>query len=94
MLLHLQRLLQLVVVDDVLVGGTALREGVQLVHVVHVAPEGRQLLGDVEVDEVLRRHADVLQPGHQFAVEAAHGVARQEAGVPSPQVLVDPLQVS
>lgn len=35
-------LLQFVVVDDVLVGGAALRERVQLVHVVHVAPEGAE----------------------------------------------------
>jgi len=40
MLLHLHTLLlQLVVVDDVLVGGATLGECVQLVHVVHVAPQ-------------------------------------------------------
>lgn len=34
-----RHLLELVVVDDVLIGGAALRERVQLVHVVHIAPE-------------------------------------------------------
>jgi len=36
-------LLQLVVIDNVLVGRARLCEGVQLVHVIHVAPQGRQV---------------------------------------------------
>lgn len=73
--LHLQHLLQFVVVDDILVGGTGLREGVQLVHMVHVSPQGRQVFWYLKVDKVLAGHPDVLQSGHQLAVEAAHGVA-------------------
>lgn len=36
-------LLQFVVINNVLVGGTGLGEGVQLVHVVHVSPQRRQV---------------------------------------------------
>lgn len=35
----------------------------------------------------------MLQPGHQLAIEAAHGVARQETGSPRHQVVVDFPQV-
>lgn len=46
-LLHFQHLnvtfclLQFVVIDDILIGGTGLREGIQLVHVIHIPPQGR-----------------------------------------------------
>lgn len=101
-------------VDDVLIGGTGLREGVQLVHVVHVSPQGRQVFlrnGKIstdldythrksattywylKVDKVLAGHPDVLQPGHQLAVEAAHRVPGQEAGSAGRQVVVDFPQV-
>lgn len=98
-------------VDDVLIGGTGLREGVQLVHVVHVSPQGRQVFlrnerkirtgldytdrksattyWYLKVDKVLAGHPDVLQPGHQLAVEAAHRVPGQEAGSAGRQVVVD-----
>lgn len=35
-------LLQFIMVDDILVGGAALCERVQLVHVIHVTPEGAE----------------------------------------------------
>lgn len=73
-LLHFQHLLQFIVVDDVLIGGTGLREGVQLVHMVHVSPQGRQVFWYLKIDKVLAGHPDVLQSGHQLAIEAAHGV--------------------
>lgn len=88
-LLHLQHLLQFVVVDDVLIGGTGLREGVQLVHMVHVSPQGRQVFWYLKVDKVLAGHPDVLQSGHQLAVEAAHGVPGQETGSAGRQVVID-----
>lgn len=75
MLLHLQHLLKLIVVDDVLISGTTLREGVQLIHMVHVAPEGGQFSGDVEIHEVLGGDANVLQAGHELAVETTHRVS-------------------
>lgn len=62
-------------VDDVLIGGAALRERVQLVHVVHVAPQRPQRRRDLEVHEVLSGHADVLQTRHQLTVKAAHCIA-------------------
>lgn len=88
-LLHLQHLLQFVVVDDVLIGGTGLREGVQLIHMVHVSPQGRQMFWYLKVDKVLAGHPDVLQSGHQLAVEAAHGVPCQETGSAGRQVVID-----
>lgn len=51
--LQLRANLELVVINDVLVGGTALRERVQLIHVVHVVPDAAQLVGNLEVREVL-----------------------------------------
>lgn len=45
-------LLLLVVVDNVLVSGAGLGEGVQLVHVVHVAPQFTQLLRNLKVGKV------------------------------------------
>lgn len=52
-LVHLGVLLQLVVVDDVLVGRARLGERVQLVHVAHVAPDGRQRPRDLKFRKVL-----------------------------------------
>ncbi|CAN7988750.1 unnamed protein product, partial [Ixodes hexagonus] len=79
-LVHLGALLQLVVVDDVLVGRARLGEGVQLVHVAHVAPHGRQAVWDLKVRKrESTGDADVLQAWHKLAVEAAHGVACEEA---------------
>lgn len=46
-------LLQLVVVDDVLVGWAALGESIQLVHVIHVAPQAAELWRNLKVHEVL-----------------------------------------
>jgi len=76
---HLGALLELVVVDDVLVGGAALNERVELVHFGKVPPECGEVAGYVEVGEEGAGDAYVLQLGHQFAVEAAHGVAGEEA---------------
>lgn len=87
-------LLQLIVIDDVLVGGTALEEGVEPVHVVHVPPQVHHALRYLEVREVLAGHADVLQPRHELAVEAAHGVAGEETRALAAQVLVDLAQMS
>lgn len=52
-LLHAGTLLQLVVVDDVLVGRTRLRERVQLIHVIHIPPDVDVVFWDLEVGEVL-----------------------------------------
>lgn len=92
-LVHLGVLLQLVVVDDVLVGRARLGERVQLVHVAHVAPDGRQRPRDLKFRKVLAGDADVLQAGHELAVEAAHGVAREEALAPPAQVGVNVAQL-
>jgi hypothetical protein len=46
-------LLQLVVVDDVLVGRAALGESIQLVHVIHVAPQAAELWRNLKVHKVL-----------------------------------------
>lgn len=81
-------------VDYVLVSWTALRESVQLVHVVHIPPEERKVLRYVEIDEIFRRDADMLKTWHQFTVEAAHRVACQETGIPLSQMIIDPSQVS
>lgn len=49
--MYATHLLQLVVIDDVLVGRARLCEGVQLVHVVHVAPQRRQVRLEAEGSE-------------------------------------------
>ena len=46
-------LLQFVMVYDVLICGTGLGKGIQMVHVVHVAPETGQVGGNVKVHKVL-----------------------------------------
>ena len=61
--------------NDVLVGGAALSEGVELVHLLDVAPQVRELVRDLVVEEELAGEADVLQLRHQLRVEAAQGVA-------------------
>lgn len=48
MFLHLDPLLELVVVYDILVCGAALGESVQVVHVLHVAPQVAVLGGHAE----------------------------------------------
>lgn len=80
-------------VDDVLICRAALSERVQLVHVVHVAPQCRQLLRNIKVDEILRRYPYVLQTWHQLTVETAHRVTSQKSGAPSPQMLINPPQM-
>lgn len=47
----------------------------------------------LKVDKVLASHPNVLHPGHQLAVEAAHRVPGQEAGSAGRQVVVDFPQV-
>lgn len=49
---HISYLLLLVVVDDILVGRTALVESVQLVLVAQIPPEVGQLRADLELSEV------------------------------------------
>ena len=61
--------------NDVLVRRAALSEGVQLVHLLNVAPEVRELVRDLEVEEELAGEAHVLQLRHQLRVETAQGVA-------------------
>ena len=80
-------------IDDVLVSGTALEEGVEPVHVMHVPPQMHHALRYLEVGEVLAGDADVLEPGHQLAVEAAHCVAGEEARALATEVLVDLAQM-
>ena len=57
--------------------------------------------GDIENQTVMYLHMltvtvtcdpDVLQLGHELAVEAAHGVAREEPGALAGQQLVNPGQ--
>jgi len=86
---HPSSLLFLVVVNDVLVGRTTLAEGIQLVLVFEVLPQEHQLRADLEFAEVFAGHPNVLQLGHEFAVEAAHGVPSEEPGSPPLQVAVD-----
>lgn len=84
-------LLHLVHVDYVLVGWTALGEGIKLVHLTDVLPQVLELSGDLVVDKELASHSDVLQLGHQLGVEATQGVARQEPGALAGQLLVNGL---
>lgn len=77
----------------ILVGGAALDERLQLVHVRHVGPEGGESRRDLELTECLCPDTDVLQSGHQLAVEAGHGVSGQEASAPLGQEIVDPFEV-
>lgn len=115
--------MQLVVIDDVLVGRTGLRERVQLVHVVHVVPQRgecflewrskewrvpsvstnecaqidsptRPTHRNLKVGEIFARHANVLQPRHQLAIETADRVAGQEARLARRQMLVDLAQMA
>lgn len=79
--------------NDVLVGRTALPERLQLVHVRHVRPQRGEAGRDLELPEGFGADADVLEPGHELAVEAGHGVAGEEAGGPLRHEVVDPLQV-
>ncbi len=44
----------------------------------------------LHVLETRTRYSDVLKLGHELAVEAAHGVAGEEAGPLGPQHLVHP----
>lgn len=81
-------------VDDVLVGRAALQEGIEPVHVVHVPPQVDHALGYLEIGEVLAGNADVLQSGHELAVEAAHGVTGEEARALASKVAVDFAQMT
>lgn len=60
---------------------------------VHVSPQVYHALGYLEVGEVLAGDADVLESGHELAVEAAHGVTGEEARALASQVLVDSTQM-
>ena len=60
--------------NDVLVSRAALSEGVQLVHLLDVAPQVRELVGDLVVEEELPGEAHVLQLRHQLGVETTQGV--------------------
>lgn len=50
--------------------------------------------GNFKVREIFARHTNVLQPRHQLAVEAANGVAGQEACGARRQVVVDLFQMA
>ena len=60
--------------NDVLVSRAALSEGVQLVHLLDVAPQVRELVGDLVVEKELAGEAHVLQLRHQLGVETTQGV--------------------
>lgn len=81
-------------IDDILISRTALKEGVEPVHVVHVSPQVYHALRYLKVGKVLAGDADVLKPWHELAIEAAHCVSGEEARSLAAQVLVDPAQVS
>ncbi len=53
---------------------TALGECVQLVHFADVLPKMFHRFRNLEADEKLSGHANVLQLRHQLAVKAAEGV--------------------
>jgi len=78
--LHLGTLLQFIVIDYVLIGWRRLDKGVQLVHVEHILPQVFQRHWNFEVAEIFSCDANVLQPGHEFAIETAHSIPRKEAG--------------
>lgn len=60
---------------------------------VHVSPQVHQGLRYLEVSEVFAGDPDVLQPRHQLAIEAAHGVAGKKARALAAQMLVDLTQM-
>jgi len=59
----------------------------------HVPPQMYQSLRYLEVGKVLAGDPDVLQPRHQLAVEAAHGVAGEEARTFASQMFIDLTQM-
>jgi len=81
------------VINDILIGRATLQESIQPVHMMHVPPQMYQGLRYFKVGKVLAGDPDVLQPRHQFAIEAAHGVASEEACTLAAQMLVDLAQM-
>jgi len=55
----------------------------------HVPPQVHQSLRYLKVGKILAGDPDMLQPRHQFAVEAAHGVAGKEARALATQMLIN-----
>ena len=70
--------LAFVVHENVLIERARLLEGFRLIAPVHVRPERLQLVGNVEILVVFAGHADVLQLGHDVAVDEGHFVAREK----------------
>lgn len=63
-------------VDNVLIGRTRLRECIQLIHVVHVAPQRFECIWNFEIDKILTSHSDVLKSWHQFTIETTDRVCK------------------
>lgn len=80
--------LQLVSVDDVLIGRTALGKRFQAVHFPDVLPQVSELDRNVIVQEEPSGHPNVLQLGHQFRVETAQSVAGQKPASSRSQFLL------
>lgn len=59
----------------------------------HVSPQVHQSLRYLKVGKVLAGDPDVLQPRHQLAVEAAHGITSEKARALAAQMLVDLTQM-
>lgn len=76
-------------INDILVGGTGLRESIQLIHVVHVTPQRRQLSGNLKIDKIFAGDSDMLKTWHELAIEAAHRVTSEKTSVLLGEVLVD-----
>lgn len=88
-----QSQLVLDVTNNVLVGGTALPEGLQFVHVAHVPPQGGEFRWYLEFAEGLSADADMLQTRHQLTIEAGHCIPCEESCVPFGHKIVDSFQM-
>lgn len=55
----------------------------------HVPPQVHQSLRYLEVGKILAGDPDVLQSRHQLAVEAAHGIAGEEARALATQMFIN-----
>lgn len=71
-------LLKLIVIDNILIGWTALKESIEPVHVMHVSPQMNHAFRNLEVGEILASNANMLKSWHKLAVETAHRVTGEE----------------